>query len=64
MDKRDGMIAAVRPLVFFQVANFTAVGEFHVSEHDVPAVAMEIADALGVKAYGQPAHGGPSLPSP
>jgi hypothetical protein len=58
-------IHAQRPLLFFQSAQWTAVGEFYRRERYVPlryvpevaleiAVPQEIADALGVTTYGRP----------
>lgn len=67
-------IHATRPLVFFQAAQWTAVGEFYQRERYVPlryveevaleiAVPQEIADAMGVTTYGRPRDGAPPAPA-
>lgn len=63
-EKRWRYIASVRPLIFFQQARWDAVGEFYRKERYVPllylpekaleiAIPQELADALGVTAYGR-----------
>jgi hypothetical protein len=74
-ERRWRYIGDVRPLIFFQKANWTAVGEFYKRERYVPllylhemaleiAVPQEIADTLGVSTYGRvsPARSGSSNP--
>ena len=63
-ERRWGYISRERPLIFFQQARWDAVGEFYRNERYVPllylpekaleiAIPQELADALGVAAYGR-----------
>jgi hypothetical protein len=73
--KRWQYIHDVRPLIFFERANWSAVGEFYQRENYVPllyvaeialeiAVPREIANELGVAAYGQTLPPGNHQPMP